>query len=65
MQNVLLQPESCELLESVTQEVVDAPSLEVFKNWLDKFMDNNKSWLLTQPMKPDDDDDVPLCLNKL
>jgi len=44
MQNVLLQPESCELLESVTQEVVDAPSLEAFKNWLDIFMDSNKSW---------------------
>jgi len=43
------------------QEVVDAASLEVFKNRLDKFMDSielgNKSWLLTQPMKSDDDDD--------
>jgi len=39
----------------LSQEVVDAPSLEVFKNRLDKFMDSNqlgnKSWLLTQPMK--------------
>ena len=42
------------------QEVVDAQSLEVFKNRLDKFMGNNelgKSWLLTQSMKSDDDDD--------
>jgi len=38
------------------QEVADAPSLEVFKNRLDKFMDSNQ--LLTQPMKSDDDDDV-------
>jgi len=41
------------------QKVVDAPSLEVFKNRLDKFMDSNelsnKIWLLTQPMKSDDD----------
>jgi len=46
MQNVLLQPESCELLESVATGGRDAPSLEVFKNRLDKFMDNelgNKS----------------------
>ena len=43
------------------QEVVDAPSLEVFKNELDKLMDSNelgnKSWLLTESMKSDDDDD--------
>ena len=37
MQNVLLQPESCELLE-----VVEATSLEIFKNRLDKFMDSNE-----------------------
>jgi len=41
------------------QKVVDAASLEVFKNRLDKFMDSNelsnKIWLLTQPMKSDDD----------
>ena len=43
------------------QEVVDAPSLEVFQNRLDKFVDSNelgnKSTLFTQHMKSDDDDD--------
>ena len=47
------------------QEVVDAPSLEVFKNRLGKFMGSNelgnKSSLLTQPMKSDDDDDYEDC----
>jgi len=51
MLNVLLQPESCELLEYVTTGGIDAPSLEVFKNRLDKFMDSNelgnKTCLLT------------------
>jgi len=43
------------------QQVVDAPSLEIFKTRLDKFMDSNelgnKSLLLTEPIKSDDDDD--------
>jgi len=61
MQNVLFTQIVVSCWNLLPQDVVDAPSLEVFKNRLDKFMDSNelgnKSRLLTQPMKSDDDDD--------
>jgi len=42
MQNVLLQPESVNCWNLLPQEVVDAASLEIFRNRLDKFMDSNE-----------------------
>jgi len=67
MHDVLLQPESVNCWNLLPQEVVDAPSLEIFKNRLDKLIDSNelgnKSWQLSQPMKSDVDDDNDLSPN--
>ena len=67
MQNVLLQPESVNCWNLLPQEVVDAASLEIFRNRLDKFMDSNElgniSWLLTEPMKSDDFDDDDMTMH--
>jgi len=43
MQNVLLQPESCDYCwKLLPREVVDASSLEVFNKRQDKFMDSSE-----------------------
>jgi len=42
MHDVLLQPESVNCWNLLPQEVVDAPSLEIFKNRLDKLIDSNE-----------------------